>query len=83
MTLLSSARMSAAILALGALTAVPAHAAGIDGSSLGLTWAVPFAGILSIVPAAFLAQKFRQSCGVLGALLCRTALRRPRLFRGY
>ena len=46
MTLLSSARMSAAILALGALTAVPAHAAGIDGSSLGLTWAVPFAGIL-------------------------------------
>ena len=29
-----------------ALTAVPAHAAGIDGSSLRLTWAVPFAGIL-------------------------------------
>ena len=34
-TLLSSARMSAAILALGALTAVPAHAAGIDAVRLG------------------------------------------------
>ena len=49
MTLLSAARKSAAPLALAALSAfaaAPAFASGIDGSALGLSWAIPFAGIL-------------------------------------
>ena len=79
MTLLSSARMSAAILALGALTAVPAHAAGIDGSSLGLTWAVPFAGILLSIALCplFLPHFWHKNFGkvaVFWALCCAVPL---------
>jgi len=78
-TLLSSARMSAAILALGALTAVPAHAAGIDGSSLGLTWAVPFAGILLSIALCplFLPHFWHKNFGkvaVFWALCCAVPL---------
>lgn len=79
MTLLSSARMSAAILALSALTAVPAHAAGIDGSSLGLTWAVPFAGILLSIALCplFLPHFWHKNFGkvaVFWALCCAVPL---------
>lgn len=45
MTILSSARSLGALLALCALP-LSANASGLDGSSLGLGWAIPFAGIL-------------------------------------
>lgn len=43
MTPLSAARLMGA---LATLCALPAHASGLDGSSLSLAWAIPFAGIL-------------------------------------
>lgn len=57
-------RLAALIFALAALSAGTAHAAGaspysIDGSSLGLVWILPFAGmLLSIALAPLLAPTF-------------------------
>ncbi len=76
MTILSPARLMGALLALGAL---PAHAAGLDGSALGLAWAVPFAGILlsiALMPL-FLAHFWHENFGKVAlfwALCCAVPL---------
>ncbi|MDO5531109.1 sodium:proton antiporter [Sutterella sp.] len=76
MTFSNAARLA---VALSALCALPAHAAGLDGSALGLGWAIPFAGILLCIALCplFAAEFWHHHFGkvsVFWALCCAVPL---------